>query len=219
MEADDLPTQLPSAPALIYTPASFWFLILTAGDINGDGNLDIYLTEWSGGAYDTILLGDGQGNFTAQAVSTQYQSIYQIYLADFNGDGVLDRARRTGGVGLETAFGSGQPTRFTQRFDLTTREGALASIPLIDEALARTSNELGAVGAIQSRLLAALNSISARRNNYAQAESRIKDSDIASDSATLIKLKILEQAAGAILAQANQAPEIALRLLKEAGLP
>ncbi len=49
--------------------------------------------------------------------------------------------------------------------------------------------------------------------NYTSAESRIRDTDIAKDAADVTRLSILQQAGAAVLAQANQQPSIALRLL------
>jgi len=58
-----------------------------------------------------------------------------------------------------------------------------------------------------------LNTTTAARENFAVAESRITDADIASEVAVLTRNQILQQAASAVLAQANQQPALAIQLL------
>ena len=96
---------------------------------------------------------------------------------------------------------------------LYSREEALAELAVIDENLERVSAERGAIGAVQSRLEVAANTLLVARENYLGAAGRIMDADIAEESASLVRLNILQQAASAILAQANQQPNIALQLL------
>jgi flagellin len=63
--------------------------------------------------------------------------------------------------------------------------------------------------------MSALNALSANRENFLGARSRIVDSDVAAESAQLVRAQIAQQSATAILAQANQQPLLALRLLQE----
>ena len=71
----------------------------------------------------------------------------------------------------------------------------------------------GQLGAIQQRLSVASNVLLATNENITAAGSRITDADMAEESSTLIRTQILQQSSSAILAQANQQPEIALKLL------
>ena len=59
----------------------------------------------------------------------------------------------------------------------------------------------------------AINNLSVARENFAAAESRIRDVDVAAEAAELTRLNILQQAGAAVLAQANQQPSLALSLL------
>lgn len=70
------------------------------------------------------------------------------------------------------------------------------------------------IGATSSRIQSYLSNLASTNINYTQAASRITDADVAEESATLVRSTILRQTASALLAQANRAPELALKLLK-----
>jgi flagellin len=69
------------------------------------------------------------------------------------------------------------------------------------------------MGATQNRMQSAIASISSARENLAAAESRIRDVDVAMETADLTRNSILQQAATSVLAQANMQPQLALSLL------
>jgi flagellin len=71
----------------------------------------------------------------------------------------------------------------------------------------------GSLSAITSRLSMAVDYLSAARENYAAAESNIRDSDTARDVAEFTRLQVLQQSQAALLAQANQVPALVLKLL------
>ena len=85
---------------------------------------------------------------------------------------------------------------------------------VIDTAIDRVSAELGAVGAIQSRFATAVSTLQTARENYLSAAGQITDVDLAEETANLVRSRILQQAGAAVLAQANQGPALALRLLR-----
>lgn len=99
----------------------------------------------------------------------------------------------------------------------TITEGGSASRAALD-AISRAISSLaatrGILGAAESRLKVAISNLSISRENLASAESRIRDIDVASEAAELTRLNILQQAGAAVLAQANQAPSLALQLLR-----
>jgi flagellin len=70
-----------------------------------------------------------------------------------------------------------------------------------------------ALGAIQNRLQSTINNISIYRENLEAARSRIKDTDMATETSELTKNNILSQAGISVLGQANQNPQMALKLL------
>jgi flagellin len=69
------------------------------------------------------------------------------------------------------------------------------------------------IGAFQSRLDVALSVLQSSRDNFITAGSRIRDADIAAESADLVRAQILQRAAAGVLAQSNQQPALALQLL------
>jgi flagellin len=93
---------------------------------------------------------------------------------------------------------------------------AFASVTLdnIDDAIKAVSSLRGTFGAVQNRLDHRLNNLSTYQENLVASESRIKDVDMASEMVNFSKLQILQQAGTSMLAQANQAPQSVLSLLR-----
>jgi len=88
------------------------------------------------------------------------------------------------------------------------------SLDNIDEAINSISSLRGTFGAVQNRLDHRLNNLSTYQENLVASESRIKDVDMASEMVNFSKLQILQQAGTSMLAQANQAPQSVLSLLR-----
>jgi flagellin len=103
---------------------------------------------------------------------------------------------------LATAVGSGYSNMAT------------ASLSTIDAAVDAVSAMRSGLGAVQNRLEHALSVTGIYQENLTSAESRIRDVDMAEEMVTLTKNQILQQAGTAMLAQANQAPQSVLNLLK-----
>jgi len=96
-------------------------------------------------------------------------------------------------------------------------EGASASrlaLDAVNRAVGSLASTRGVLGAAESRLRVAISNLSISRENLAAAESRIRDVDVATEAAELTRLNILQQAGASVLAQANQAPSLALSLLR-----
>ncbi len=87
-------------------------------------------------------------------------------------------------------------------------------IAVVDRALDSVSDIRAMLGAYQNRFEAVIANLSNMVENTSAARSRILDADIAAETANLTKHSILQQAGTAILAQANQQPQIALKLLQ-----
>lgn len=94
-----------------------------------------------------------------------------------------------------------------------TASRALGALDALDRRRTQISTALGQLGAVQSRAESALKVINVARENVVQAASRITDVDVASESSSLLRQSILQQAASAVLAQANQQPALAIQLL------
>jgi flagellin len=87
------------------------------------------------------------------------------------------------------------------------------ALDAVNGAIQSLASVRGTLGAAQSRLEVAINNLSVARENFASAESRIRDVDVAAEAAELTRLSILQQAGSAVLAQANQQPALALSLI------
>ena len=98
----------------------------------------------------------------------------------------------------------------------TTGAASAAQIALdnVNAALSSLSARRGTIGAVESRLNTDINYLQVARENFIAAESRIRDADIASETANLVRLQVLQQAGVAVLAQANQQPALVRDLLQ-----
>jgi flagellin len=95
-----------------------------------------------------------------------------------------------------------------------TAANAQTALGVLTSAIATVAQTRGTLGAYQSRLYTAISSLNVAKENFSAAESRIRDADIAEETANLTRAQILQQAGTAVLAQANQAPQLALTLLR-----
>ncbi len=98
--------------------------------------------------------------------------------------------------------------------DVSTHDNATAAVKVIDTAINEVSTQRAKLGAFQNRLEHTINNLDASSENLVAAESRIRDVDMAKEMMTFQKNNILQQAAQAMLAQANQAPQGVLQLLR-----
>ncbi|MBT6434204.1 MAG: flagellin FliC [Deltaproteobacteria bacterium] len=96
---------------------------------------------------------------------------------------------------------------------LTSSTGAQKAIAALDTALQTINTSRGTLGATQNRLEATMSNLSIMHENTASANSRIKDVDVAEESAAFTRSQILSQAGTSMLAQANSLPQSALSLI------
>ena len=93
--------------------------------------------------------------------------------------------------------------------------GANATIQAVDSALATVSAfQSVSLGAIQNRFTAAVSNLTSTAQNLTQSRSTIQDADFAAETANLTQAQVLEQAGISVLAQANQQPQLILKLLQ-----
>jgi flagellin len=95
-----------------------------------------------------------------------------------------------------------------------TSANALASITATDTAISTVSTERAKLGAVQNRFEHTINSLNVAVENLSASESRIRDTDMASEMMNFTRANILSQAGTAMLAQANSAPQSVLQLLR-----
>lgn len=98
--------------------------------------------------------------------------------------------------------------------DVSTQAGAESATTVIDNAINQVSTERAKLGAYENRLDHTINNLTTSSENMTSAESRIRDVDMAKEMTNFQKNSVLQQAAQAMLAQANQQPQQALKLLQ-----
>ena len=99
------------------------------------------------------------------------------------------------------------------KVDVSDRDKANAAIDTIDAAISKVSMQRAGLGALQNRLEYTVNNLTTTNENLTNAESQIRDTDMATEMISYTKYNILQQASQAMLAQANQQPQAVLQLL------
>ena len=96
---------------------------------------------------------------------------------------------------------------------LTDKDSAGDLLGVVDEAMQKVGEMRANFGAIQNRLETSTNNLDTQIENLSAAKSRIADTDIAHESSELASAQVLQNAAVSVLAQANQFPAVALKLI------
>lgn len=96
---------------------------------------------------------------------------------------------------------------------VSSKESAQLALSKLDDALVRVNGSRAELGAIQNRLSSVIQTLGITDENFSEANSRIRDVDVAAETAKMTKNQILSQAGTSVLAQANQAPNFALKLI------
>ncbi len=115
-------------------------------------------------------------------------------------------------VGLTEQGGSGES--IGGAITITTQASAEKAITAVDQAIDKVNLQRADLGAIQSRLEVAVNNLTSTSSNMTAARSRIMDTDYSAETTSLSRAQIIQQASMAMLAQANQQPQLVLSLLK-----
>lgn len=203
-------------------------MIQTAeGAMNEVGNILVRFRELSiQAASDTI--GETERGFIDKEVQSLRQEIDRIASAtEYNGTKLLNGE---GGL-LEIQVGmnnvpeqdrflfDGAKTNVTtdvlgvSDINTTTKEDAQTNLEKIDSAIKVLTENRAELGALQNRLQSGINNMQVYDENLSAANSRIRDVDMASETAELTKNNILTTAGTAVLSQANQNTTLALKLL------
>ena len=98
--------------------------------------------------------------------------------------------------------------------NVLTVAGANSTIASVDAALATVSQFQSQLGALQNRFTAAVSNLTSTSQNLTQSRSTIEDANFAQETANLTQAQVLEQAGISVLAQANQEPQLILKLLQ-----
>lgn len=197
------------------------------GGLNEIGNILIRMRELSIQAA-TDTLGDTERGFTDRETQALKQEVDRIASSTrYNNVFVLNG---TGGE-LEFQVGTGSDknrdrivydsSKFNATIDAlglgeistASKQGAQNNLEVLDKAISMVSENRAGFGALQNRLSSTMNNLMVMDENESAANSRIRDADIASESAELTKRNILTQAGVSVLAQANTNGMLALKLI------
>jgi len=145
---------------------------------------------------------------------------------DFNGVKLLDGSTSSVSfqvgngttAGIDTLSISLTPSLSTSlglnSLDIGSGGSTSTALTNIDAAINTVSGLRGSLGAVQNRLGSTINNLAIQVENLSAAESRIRDVDVAEETANLTRNQILQQASIAVLSQANAQPQAALTLLR-----
>jgi flagellin len=112
------------------------------------------------------------------------------------------------------AQSTGSSLNSVANMDVSTVDGANKALLTIDSALNQINSNRASLGAIQNRFTSTISNLQTTSENMSASQSRIEDTDFASETANLTRGQILQQAGTAILAQANSLPNGVLALLR-----
>jgi flagellin-like hook-associated protein FlgL len=184
---------------------------IQVADINGDARLDIVTVNTDSSM--SVVLGNGDGSFKAPQSYALTVAPMSGVLADVNSDGILDVVTGYNSY-INICLGNGVQRNGLPEISLLSQAEARTAIDKLYTSLDSINMALGQIGATESRFASVLHMLPTTIDNYASAAARITDVDVAEESSNLIRLQILQKAATAVLAQANNNPLIALSLLK-----
>lgn len=111
-------------------------------------------------------------------------------------------------------YGAGRSGDSLDKLDLSTVEGANKALTAVDNALKTVNSARSDMGAIQNRFSAVVSNLQSTSENLTASRSRIRDADFATETASLSRGQILQQAGTAMLAQANSLPNGVMALLR-----
>jgi flagellin len=126
----------------------------------------------------------------------------------------------SGATETKAGFTDGQTAAATltgtavSALDISTVAGANTALASIDAALTTINTSRASLGAVQNRFSSTISSLQTTSENLTASRSRILDADFAAETAALSRSQVLQQAATAMVAQANQLPQQVLQLLR-----
>ena len=193
-------------------------------------NAEIVLTQATAGTgevSDPVVAGPGGVGYNANLqIGANYAQSFRINIADMRSvaldiSGSAAAGSVTANDGAVASYVSGaanvsQGTSNTNSefaLDVSSHGKATAAISVISDAIETVSAERSKLGAMQNRLEHTIANLGTSSENLQAAESRIRDVDMAAEMMEFTKSNILNQAATAMLAQANMAPQSVLQLL------
>lgn len=163
----------------------------------------------SGTQFNGRLLLDGSiTNYYMQVGANYNSAVDRIDLANVCGVNPFESVNIRDLVGL---------TGTTTTLNVMNSGSALKVLERLDGALQKVNNRRASLGAMINRLDGTFNNLSIAIESQSASESRIRNTDVAKESAELTRNQVLQQASAQVLSQANQLPQLALSLLRGGG--
>jgi flagellin len=181
--------------AATHTPDAAWTTAPNFALLNADGDVVALGTGTNFYALDDLELEETGNEFTTGSGKVLENVEAILTVATAVTDGVEFEVKADGGI------------------DVSSQVAADKAITIINDALETVSAERSKLGAMQNRLEHTIANLGTSAENLQAAESRIRDLDMAEEIMAFTKNNILQQAATAMLAQANMAPQSVLQLL------
>ncbi|MCC4782702.1 flagellin [Vibrio splendidus] len=150
---------------------------------------------------------NGQTDLVSASVNDEGQ--LQIYMSGENTAGTISFS---GSLASELSMSAGY-YESVDDINVTDVGGAQRAVSILDTAMKYVDSHRSELGAMQNRFDHAINNLENVHENLATSNSRIKDTDYAKETTQMLKQQILQQVSTTILAQAKQAPNLALTLL------
>jgi len=175
-----------------------------------DTNGKIYFTDKTGGQITLTSFTSGRGlEAVWKPESGQGSSVNlgSSFVGEAVASGSSDATPQ-----VQPAVGGG--TSSVKQISILSQAGANKALAVIDSALSYVNSERAKLGAVENRLSHTVDNLTNIVTNTAASKSRIMDTDYAAETTELARAQIIQQAATAMLAQANQQPQSVLALLK-----
>lgn len=197
------------------------------GALNETSNILLRMRELGTQAASGTLGQTQRDNIQVEFKSLQDEIDRISNVTDFNGAKLLNGSLSASGS-MNFQVGTGTTTNDTIGVTIakadtgtlgvnasfvSTIGGAQSALTAIDSAISAIATERGGLGAVQNRLQSTINNLQVAVENTSAANSRIVDVDVASETSNMTRAQILTQAGVSILSQANQSPQLALKLL------
>jgi flagellin len=209
-----------------YTTAASYQAAIQAGidaefaGTNAEGKIQAVVADQGNGYWKVEFTNTDGGSITAATATTAADDMLSE-LGLTNGDAVA-ASSATGGV-----FQVGANTSTAEKITVGVNDmragalgvsglslGSATAIDTIDDAIALVSEQRANLGAFQNRFEHTINNLNVAVENLSASESRVRDTDMAAEMVSFTRAQILSQAGTAMLAQANQAPQGVLQLLR-----
>ena len=152
-----------------------------------------------------ILMNGSITNFYLQVGASNSTSVDRINIANIGGVNPFANISARSLLGF---------TGTTTALSFSSNSASLSSLTRIDAALQSVNNRRASLGAMVNRLEGTNNNLGITVESLSSSESRIRNTDVAKESAEMTRNQILVQASSSVLTQANQIPQLASRLLQ-----